>query len=229
MNHTHLKNKKSDNILIFVHGLACSSKDWKYQILHFKNYFEILYIDIAILKQLDIIKIANYILNILTTLKIIKNIHLIGHSMGCRVCLQLYTTLTIKSITLIDCGYSNIILNDAISKVNIDEFFYNKLKECPKYIKTEITNTLNTFDKDDIKDLFINILIYDYYSINIIIKTLNIPILIIQNDNDKSKDWLNLLYDKASIKLIKNSSHWIQLQKKCITNKCIKIFLNKIK
>ena len=246
-------NNNKNLCLIFIHGIGCNSNQFRYQIDHFSKEYDIINVQLPghgsngqNNKGHDILELAIEIYNF------IKNINnkfvIVAHSIGVRIQLQLYTLVENKTIglILIDCTYNkinhldpresicNIYCSDYVNFVT--KIYNERLEDCTQKVKKEVFKSLWNTNEDSFKYLYQSYLFYDYYSIEHVIKSIKVPILLLQTSFYKNgikcdpieSDYINLFrsLDNVNLEVFENVSHWIMLQQPKKVNKNIIDFLN---
>ena len=194
---------KNKHCLFFIHGFCSGPEDWKNQFVFFKDKFRV---EIPLLRGHDN-KNSNNLPISIEQLSLdcaefiiknnIQNIVFIGHSMGTRIAVYLANLLKNRTIGLVlvdgskfcdQKNYSEIIrkfensikenkYEDILSEMFSEMIFSNKFNDLKEFvieralsIKFEISKTLRR-----------NAIWFDGHCLEPILKSLNVPILLMQS------------------------------------------------
>ena len=126
--------------LVFVHGFACSSDDWSFQIEHFKKTHEVVACDLrghgktpGRPEECTIENFGGDVSALLGVLHLEKSV-LIGHSMGCRVVLEANRVAPerVAGLVLVDgsrTGTGDPAVAEAQARAAIDKMGYPAFAE----------------------------------------------------------------------------------------------------
>lgn len=192
-------NAQATHCLVFIHGFACGSENWRLQANYFSNDYQILLPDLpgharsaSLATAVDIISLAHSLAELINSLAISKKLIIIGHSMAVRVAVELYAIISspVDKLVLVDCGYEHLTyhtLNTSYKAITksayqawVKDFFAQTftLTTAPA-IKTHVLDLVAQLDHRLGGELMANIMVYDYYALPKVLQLIKCPTLII--------------------------------------------------
>lgn len=264
MKHIHYRiaGKISSPIcLVFIHGMLCDESNWNAQIKYFKTHYQILTLDLpghgqSTLKayqQWDVVNLALDLKQFLLGLNLQKQFVVVAHSASVRIALELNYLLDqdLAGLVLLDCGYQVIHQPDAkqwLASLRqkgytawLTQFFSSKFGPSSQAMRDEMLQTAFKLDPTIGEALYLNIKLYDYYSIEKCLKLTKVPILVLQSsfykngqaqvdatEGEVHSEWLELIkatVPDAQIQILLDCGHWIMLQQSDVCNRSIERFI----
>jgi len=238
------------DVLLFLHGLGSSKKDWDFQIPYFsKNYRTITpdlrgHGDTGIPKEYGVDIMASDIVELLKLLQI-KKVTVIGFSMGGAIAFELAASYPelIEKMVIVNSGpdFNNMgkigeeLLQNRTTYLKekglislAKEISYNMF---PEDHQLELRNTFEERSKKTNFDVYFNSFttLMDW-GLGDRIKNINTPTLIVTSDMDYTpisfkKEYMQKLKN-AKLSIIHNSRHGVVIDQPVEFNKVLNDFLN---
>ena len=225
--------------MVFIHGMSCDQHDWDAQIEYFKNKYRILVFDLRghgsstkdLKEALTIEQMASDVLELLKILKM-DNIILLGHSMGCRIAMEIYqrNPELITHLILIDGSHRGTD-GDPI-KIETETRARINNPENLKAMRLSFQRTMAQITKPEIAQLILakvkstpaglgrglapTMLAWDARYFVKIIEDLNMPVLLLQST------FFDFNQDRKLLKA-GESSPYLELMKEKVTDITIKV------
>lgn len=243
----YFENQGSGEALVFLHSLGTSSKIWEQQKKYFENDYQVICIDARghgsseSTIPFSFKDWANDIVAVLDNLEI-KKAHFVGLSMGGHVLLELYQIAPNRISSIILCNTFAKVpeeireekLHSRLVLLEQDNFVeeWAKLSLYPHAPKTLIEKTINLYasSKDDYKSTWIAVNKVNYVSM---LKTINIPVLILTGDMDKAApiklaQVFHENIEGSKLEIIRQAGHFSNLCNPAEFNLKISSFLSSI-
>jgi len=192
-----------DPPLVFVHGFSCSHEDWQKQVDFFRTGHQVITSDLRghgfsdpDHEHSNIENCASDIIAIINALGL-RNVVLIGHSMGCRVVIQAYvdTPEKVKGIVLIegsrglppgDRSEAEILTIERIRSTGyhklLEKFFEDMFFEgCDPKLKEHIIQRSLSLPEETGVPLFASTLGWDAGELNDALLNIEAPLLVLQS------------------------------------------------
>ena len=186
--------------LVFIHGITCDHSDWVKQVNFFRRTHRVVAIDLRghgrsarNYAQWDIEGMATDLSGLLKKLGITRSV-LVGHSMGCRVALQvsLQTPENLAGVVLVDGsrlgeGDPTIARQTAMSLIAtkgyemfVRDLFADMFIERSDQ-KEHIIRRAESFPPDVFDSLFVDMVAWDADRIDAALSGLRVPLLVMQS------------------------------------------------
>jgi len=252
-----------DVSLLFIHGMSCNHEDWKDQLDYFEKDHQVIGVDLIghgqsskhISEAVTIERMASDVIGIVNNLGI-DSIVLVGHSLGCRVALEVFNQAPhkISKLVLVDGSkigegdpeqaYKDMIdiLENEDYVTNMKAMFKDMVSTLTKpHIADRIIKNAASMPKELGKGLAPNMMKWDAGKFDTIISKIDIPVLLIQStyiNPDRKRIMLNegdsspyiekfaSIVQNLQVKIISQSGHFPMIEKPDGVNAVINRFLN---
>mgnify|MGYP000468688987 CR=1 FL=1 len=237
-------------VILFLHGLGSSVRDWEFQLPYFTNDYRVLLVDMRGHGRSDKPKgpytmplFARDVVALLDQLKI-DSVHLVGLSMGGMIAFQLAADYPqrIRSMTIVNSGPA-VIVRTFKERVGIwMRFFIVRTMGMRKMGETLAPRLFVEANQEALRQTFINrwaendprayldtLRAIVGWSVDDKINKMAIPTLVVASDKDYTPLSLKEAYiarmPKASLKIIENAHHAVATEKPDTFNEVVRQFI----
>lgn len=258
------QHDKGNPALVFIHGFTCDHSDWEYQVDFFRSRNSVLIFDLrghgcspAEPHHSDITSCASDVAELIDNSGY-RDVVLVGHSMGCRIALQIYSDSPEKvmGISLIEgslagvSGTKHQIEKQALERFAggygemMRRFFTDMFTEGgDPVLKDRIIQRAVSFPEITAVPLYVSILCWDGLRSEGILSQLKVPLQVIQStfvnrersratlNRGDSTPWIDLVkayQPEARVDIISDTGHFPMLERPDEVNRMLAEFVESL-